>query len=95
MSTSHSITKGRYYAVDFDSSLGVQIRNHLTRCTNCEQSIRDFLRSVEQKYSFPLPVTDDTVYCMSDDCEAGGLLAILVPKSAYDAAHHDARSEAL
>ena len=90
-----AVHKGHYYAVDFDSFLGVQIRNYIQRCNLCDSSIRDFIRSVPQKYSFPLPVTDDTVYCLSDDCDAGGLLAIMVNKDAFGAAARDQRFDVI
>lgn len=73
-------SQGHIYEVASDSTLGVQISNYVKRCTMCNAAIRDFLRSVEKKYSFPLHITDDTIYTLSDDCDAGGLLAIVVKK---------------
>lgn len=87
--------KGHYYAVPFDSSLGVQIKTYITRCNNSENAVRDFIYSLQQKYAFPLPVTDHTSYMLSDDCEAGGLLAILVSRSDFESASLDERCRAL
>lgn len=77
-------TKGNVYEVDTDSLLGVQIDNYVKRCVKCSDAIRDFLRSIEQKYNFPIHITDNTIYALSDDCDAGGLMAIVVSKEEWN-----------
>lgn len=83
MSNSKSTVNGHVYEVAADSGLGVQISSYVRRCVKCNEAIRDFLLSIEQKYSFPVPVTDSTAYCLSDDCDAGGLMAIVVGKKDF------------
>lgn len=94
MSNTIDTKRGNMYAVDFDSALGVQIKTYIKRCNECETAIRDFIRTLNCKYSFPVTITDNTPYCLSDDCDAGGLLAIVADKAAYDACT-DARSHVL
>lgn len=75
--------KGHVYEVKIDSTLGIQITNYASRCTRCNEAVRDFIQSIEHKYSFPVHITDKTEYCLSDDCDAGGLIAIVVNKSDF------------
>lgn len=86
MIQSNPIRQGRVYEIAFNTVLGLKIKNYIQRSNLCNSAIRDFLHSVEQKYAFPVHITDDTSYCISDDCEAGGIIAIIISKSVFHAA---------
>ena len=81
----HSTTPSpqRIYTVDAESTTGVAISTYIRRCLAAKQALYDFLPTIAE-YDFPIPVTPDTTYLTSDDCDAGGLLAIIVHQTDID-----------
>lgn len=69
----------RTYTVDFNSTLGISIKNYIDRCSNAQNAINIFLEKELSDFDFPVHVTDETEYILSDDCDAGGLIGIIVP----------------
>lgn len=95
MSQKLQSSKRHTYVVDFDSDLGMLISNYVDRCRQCNQAVRDFIMSLPQKYAFPISVDEHTGFCVSDDCDAGGLLSISIPKSSFDVMSADLRTAVL
>lgn len=70
----------RIYAVDFDSLLGESIRNYFGRVSAIDKAIDQFVATLVPDHHFPCDISHaQLVY--SDDCDAGGLLGISVPKA--------------
>lgn len=72
-----SAQKGNTYTVDFDSTLGMSVKNYIQRCQLAHEAADDFVKNLHLKYKFIELTHDDTLH-FSDDCDAGGLLYISI-----------------
>lgn len=82
------MNNGHYYSVSFGCELGKKLKDYFERCTNADRAASEFAKATIERFRLNIPERDIDV-CYSDDCEAGGLLAISVPRFDPDTLPHE------